>query len=196
MFSELSLFIYIWTTTCWLLLALVKGGWIAGTCSRISPFRGLDAPLWRRCHCFQWSLVKAHKIKTWKTKKESVYLGQGLALLLWLSQLPQAILLNPGIDQGSLYDAFPVLKCGGWEPGKDKGESPGQQGLLHGCCSAWTFSRANSAPTMRKEGRMKAKGSQGKRTECRMSFIETQSQICDGRVDHHRMASLARCRQF
>ena len=107
MFSELSLFIYIWITTCWLLLALVKGGWIAGTCSRISPFRGLDAPLWRRCHCFQWSLVKAHKIKTWKTKKERVYLGQGLALLLWLSQLPQAILLNPGIDQGSLYDAFP-----------------------------------------------------------------------------------------
>lgn len=170
MFSELSLFIYIWTTTCWLLLALVKGGWIAGTCSRISPFRGLDAPLWRRCHCFQWSLVKAHKIKTWKTKKERVYVGQGLDLLLWLSQLPQAILLNPGIDWGSLYDAFPSPEMR-WVRARER---QGRKSRTVGPAPwllPWTFSRANSAPTMKKEGQMKAKESQGKWTECRMSFI-------------------------
>ena len=42
-----------------------------------------------------------------KNKKERVYLGQGLTLLLCLSRHLQAILLNPGIDQGSLYNAFP-----------------------------------------------------------------------------------------
>lgn len=171
MFSELSLFIYIWTTTCWLLLALVKGGWIAGTCSRISPFRGLDAPLWRRCHCFQWSLVKAHKIKTWKQKRKAFTWGRVL-----LSSCDYDSFHRPSFQIQESIGAvfampFPVLKCGGWEPGEDKGERPGQQDLRHGCCSAWTVSRANAAPTMRKEGRMNAKESQGKRAECRMCFI-------------------------
>lgn len=137
-------------------------------------------------------------IRSKHENKKSVYLGQGLALLLWLSQLPQAILSNPGIDRGSLCVPFPVLKSLRWvraretrgrEARKDSracamAALPGQfQGQ---CCSTCEG----------KKGRMKAKGKPEVSRVQNVLHLDPISNLWWESGNHHKMASLARCRQF
>lgn len=145
---------------------------MAGNWSRISPFKGLDIPLWSGCHCFQGSLLKAHKIKTWKTKREEFTWG-------WvpLSSCDYHGILRPSFLIQELIRAvftmhFQVLKCSGESQGKDRGENPcwtwkaRRRGLLQGSRYGHTLSRASSASAMEKEGKMRQCEVRGKRTGC------------------------------
>lgn len=93
---------------------------MAGNWSRISPFKGLDIPLWSGCHCFQWSLLKAHKIKKWKTKREEFTWGR-----VPLSSYDYHVILRSSFLIQELIRAvftmhFQVLKCSGESQGKDR----------------------------------------------------------------------------
>lgn len=141
---------------------------MARTWSRISPFKRLDSPLWSSCHCFQWSLVKAHKIKPWKTKRKEFTWGRVL-----LSSCDYHSTLRPSFLIQELIKAvftmhFQILKSSGKSQGKHRGENPRWtwtargQGLLQSSCHGRPLSRASSASAMENEGRVKAKWSQRK----------------------------------
>lgn len=96
---------------------------MVGTGSIISPFKGLDIPLWRGCHCFQWSLVKAHKIKTWKTKREEFTWGRVLLSCDYHGILRPSFLIRESIRTVFTMQ-FQVLKRSRQSQGKDEGENP------------------------------------------------------------------------